>query len=206
MSREQIGQWFDAFWSWFLDGVDGLLGLAITLVDATTADHLEGAAVMAVILLGPSLAIGLLGGFWQGLRIEWRRYQGQPRVIDGDTLEIRSERIRLFGIDAPELGQPWWDADGREADAGEAAREALAALVEGRRLAVKVLREDRYRRSIAIVKVDGQDVARSLVSRGWAFASPGSSRYRRTENAARRRKRGLWKGEVNMPWDFRAAA
>jgi len=140
------------------------------------------------------------------LRIEWRHYRGRPRVIDGDTLEIRGERIRLFGVDAPEGGQPWWDEDGREQDAGRSSSDALATLVEGKRLAVKVLREDQYQRSVAIVKVDGRDVARSLVSQGWAFASPGSSRYRRAENAARRRRRAFWRGEVTMPWDYRAAA
>ena len=206
MSLEQIERWLGWLWAWIEDGAFTLLDLLLRLVDGTTADHLEGAAVMATILLGPSLAVGLMRGFWEGLRIEWRHYQGRPRVVDGDTLEIRGERIRLFGVDAPELGQPWWDQDGRERDAGETSRDALSDLVDGRRLAVKVLREDQYRRSIAIVKVDGRDVARSLVSRGWAFASPGSSRYRRTENAARRRHRGFWRGEVTMPWDFRAAA
>jgi endonuclease YncB( thermonuclease family) len=138
--------------------------------------------------------------------MEWRQHQGKPRVVDGDTLELRGERIRLFGVDAPELGQPWWDDGGREQDAGQSARDALAMLVQGKRLAVTVLREDQYRRSVAIVKVDGRDVARLLVSQGWAFAAPGSSRYRRTENAARRRRRGFWQGDVMMPWDFRAAA
>ena len=205
VSMEQIGEWLGALRSLVLDIAHDLVGLAGKMVDATTTDHLEGAAVMALILLGPSLAIGLLSGFWQGLRIEWRRYRGQPRVIDGDTFEIRGERIRLFGVDAPELGQPWWDEAGRQQDAGLSAKKVLAELVEGRRLVVKVLREDRYDRSIAIVKVDGRDIARSMVSQGFAFASPGSSRYRRTENSARRRGRGFWRGEVSMPWDYRAA-
>lgn len=128
VSMEQIGEWLGALRSLVLDMAQGLVGLARTIVDATTTDHLEGAAVMALILLGPSLAIGLLNGFWQGLRIEWRRYQGHPRVIDGDTFEIRGERIRLFGVDAPELGQPWWDEAGRQQDAGLSAKEALAEL------------------------------------------------------------------------------
>lgn len=203
---ERIRQELEAFWTLVLDGLDALVGLAIGIAAATTSDHLEGAAIVALILLGPSLAFGLIGGFWEGLRIEWRRYKGKPRVLDGDTIEIRGERIRLFGIDTPELGQPWWNKDGQEQDAGLSAREALVALIEGRRLSVKVLREDKYQRSLAIVKVDGRDVARSLVSRGWAFASPGSTRYRRTENGARRRRRGFWQGEVMMPWEFRAAA
>ncbi|MEM9441410.1 MAG: thermonuclease family protein [Pseudomonadota bacterium] len=203
---EMITQWLGTFGAYLSDVADAVLGLLIALVDATTADHLEGAAIMALLLLGPSLAIGLARGFWEGLRIEWRRYRAQPRVIDGDTLDIRGERIRLFGIDTPELGQPWWDDQGKEHDAGSSAREALTSLVDGKRLSVKVLREDKYRRSLAIVKVDGRDVARSLVSQGWAFASPGSARYRRTENAARRRRRGFWRGDVMMPWEFRAAA
>ncbi len=203
---ERIRQWLEALGVFLTDGIDLMLRLLSSLIDATTADHLVGAAVMALILLGPSLALGLAGGFWEGLRIEWRRYRGQPRVIDGDTLDIRGERIRLFGIDTPELGQPWWDKDGNEHDAGVSARDALASLIDGKRLSVKVLREDKYRRSLAIVKVDGRDIARSLVRRGWAFASPGSTRYRRTENAARRRRRGFWRGEVMMPWEFRAAA
>jgi len=206
VAMEQISQGLGTVWSRILDGAESLLSLAIAFVDATTADHLEGAALMALLLLGPSLAIGLINGFWQGLRIEWRQYRGQPRVIDGDTLEIRGERIRLFGIDAPELGQPWWNTDGREQDAGQSARAALATLVEGKRLAVNVLREDQYRRSIAILKVDGRDIARLLVSQGWAFASPGSTRYRRTEQSARRRRRGFWQGDVTMPWDYRKAA
>ena len=203
---EQLGQGFDIAWSMILEGADHLLGLAIIVADAITADHLEGAAVMALVLLGPSLLIGLATGLWQGLRIEWRHYRGQPRVIDGDTLHVRGERIRLFGIDAPELGQPWWDEGGEEQDAGEVAKQALEGLIEGKRLAVKVLREDQYQRAIAIVKVDGKDVARALVSQGWAFASPGSARYRRTGLSARRRRRGFWRGDVTMPWDYRVAA
>ena len=37
---------------------------------------------------------------------------GKPRVIDGDTIEIAGERIRLHGIDAPESKQTCTDADG----------------------------------------------------------------------------------------------
>jgi endonuclease YncB( thermonuclease family) len=203
---ERIWQWLETIGISLADGAAIVLGLFSKVIEATTADHLEGAGVMALILLGPSLVMGLAGGFWEGLRIEWRRYRGLPRVIDGDTLDIRGERIRLFGIDTPELGQPWWDKEGKEHDAGISARDALTSLIEGKRVSVKVLREDKYQRSLAIVKVDGRDVARSLVSQGWAFASPGSARYRRTENAARRRRRGFWRGEVMMPWEFRAAA
>ena len=180
--------------------------MVLGIVRATTADHLEGAAVMAVILLGPPLVVGLVRGFWQGLRIEWSQYRGKPRVIDGDTLEVRGQRIRLFGVDAPELGQPWRDAKDAEHDAGNAAKAALSSLIEGKRITVKALHEDQYKRLVAVVKVNGRDVARSLVIQGWAFAAPGSKRYRRIGQSARRRRRGFWKGQITMPWDYRAPA
>lgn len=206
MTLDQIGQWFvtviGSLWNvglWLVD-------LAQTVARMVTSDHIEGASVMALVLLGPSLFIGLLSGFWEGLRIEWRHYRDLPLIIDDDTLDIRGERLRLFALDAPELGQPWWDEDGRDHDAGRLAKDVLKELVAGRRLSVRVLREDQYRRSIAIVRVDGRDIGRTLVSRGWAFAAPGSNRYKRAQASARRGKKGLWRGELEMPWDYRAAA
>ncbi len=198
----QLAEFSRFFWSgvlWLVDGVR-------PIVDGVTRDHLEGALVMTVIFLGPSLVVGLLSGFWHGLRIEWQHFRELPDVIDGDTIDIRGERIRLFAVDAPEMGQPWWDEDDQHQDAGRLAREVLATLVKGRKLSVRVLREDQYERSIAIVKVDGRDVGRSLVSLGYAFAAPGSDRYGRTQASAKRRKKGLWRGELQMPWDYRAAA
>lgn len=206
MTIDRIGELLQALWRYLLETALWLLDLLLKAVGYVTQDHVEGALVMAVIFLGPSLIIGLLTGFWQGLRLEWRQFRELPNVIDGDTIEIRGERIRLFAVDTPEMGQPWWSEDDKHQDAGRLAKEALERLVQGRRLSVRVLREDKYRRSIGIVKVDGRDVARKLVSRGWAFASPGSDRYRRVQLSAKRRKKGFWRGELQMPWDYRAAA
>lgn len=193
--RQVLEDAFFLLWQFFLQLTSGI-----------TQDHLEGALVMTVIFLGPSLVIGLLSGFWEGLRIEWQQFRERPRVIDGDTLEIRGERLRLFAVDTPEMGQPWWDEDGEHQDAGFLAKELLSKLVKGSRLSVRVLREDKYGRSLAIVKVNGRDVAKRLVSQGYAFASPGNNRYRRAHAAAKRGKKGFWRGDLQMPWDYRAAA
>ena len=53
----------------------------------------------ALLLLAPSVAVADI--------------TGKPRVIDGDTIEIAGERIRLHGIDAPESKQTCTDIDGK---------------------------------------------------------------------------------------------
>ncbi len=206
VSMEQLLDWLSAFGRWLLDGLIWLIDGIAMVSRHVTQDHIEGGLVIATAILGPSLLLALLRGLWEGLRIEWQEFRELPRVIDGDTIEVRGESIRLFAVDTPEMGQPWWDKDGTQQDAGVIAKEALEKLVDGKRLDIRVLREDKYRRSLAIVKIDGRDVGRKLVSQGYGFASPGSGRYSRTQASAKRRKRGFWKGEFQMPWDYRAVA
>ena len=35
-------------------------------------------------------------------------FKGEVRVIDGDEIEVAGKRVRLYGIEAPELGQTCW--------------------------------------------------------------------------------------------------
>lgn len=132
------------------------------------------------------------------------RWQGVvTHVTDGDSLWVRPsaggapQRIRLHGIDAPEICQ----ADGPEA------RAALQRLIEGRELQLQVLRVDDYGRPIARVTVQGVDVARALVREGHAWSyrwrrSPGP--YAQEEAEARGAGRGLFAArEPQRPYDFR---
>lgn len=88
---------------------------------------------------------------------------GTPTVVDGDTLRLGASRIRLFGIDAPERGQPCFD--GRPL----LATEFLRGLVSGRILRCREEDVDRYRRVVATCEADGVDVARQLVRHGHAI-------------------------------------
>ena len=90
---------------------------------------------------------------------------GEARVVDGATLHIGDSRIRLFGIDAPERGQPCFD--GRPC--GLLATEFLRGLVSGRILRCREEDVDRYRRVVATCEADGVDVARQLVRHGHAI-------------------------------------
>lgn len=133
-----------------------------------------------------------------------RQIVGVASVIDGDTIEIHGERIRLFGIDAPEGGQPCHRTDGSQWRCGQHAALALQDHI-GRRLVACVQRDtDRYRRAVCQCRVGGEDIGAWLVAQGWAVAfTRYSSDYVTNELAARSARRGIWEGEFMMPWDWR---
>ncbi len=125
-----------------------------------------------------------------------RTVSGVPTVIDGDTIEVARQRIRLRGIDAFELGQSC-RRQGKEYDCGAEARAALVKLMSGRTAECRGRTFDRYRRLVAVCG----ELNASLVSTGWAIAY---GDFEREENAARRAKRGAWQGEFASPADWRA--
>ena len=128
---------------------------------------------------------------------------GAARVVDGDTLEVRGTRVRLHGIDAPESKQRC-RAGGRTWSCGREATRALIQRIGARPVACEARDRDRYGRVVAVCRVGGADVNAWMAAQGWAFAYRKYSRdYIGEETAARAAKRGVWRGEVVAPWDWR---
>ena len=128
---------------------------------------------------------------------------GRARVIDGDTIEVGSVRIRLFGVDAPESAQSCLEGS-RRWPCGEQATRALVGRIDGESVACEERDRDRYGRVVAVCRHRAQDVNAWLVREGWALA------YRRYSTAyvgeqadAKAAKRGVWRGEFVPPWDWR---
>ena len=91
---------------------------------------------------------------------------GHPEILDGDTLRFGrlGERVRLEGVDAPESTQLCLDAAGMRYGCGQAAREALKALVGSRPVRCEGSQRGRYGRLIAVCfDADGTDVNGSSV-------------------------------------------
>lgn len=129
---------------------------------------------------------------------------GRARAVDGDTLEVAGQKVRLFGIDAPELDQ-LCDRGGRRWACGAAARDALAGIVGRQRLACAVQDIDRYGRSVAVCSAGGEDVAALMVRQGMAIAYRRySGRYANAEAAARAEGIGLWTSTYIQPEQYRA--
>lgn len=128
---------------------------------------------------------------------------GSARIIDGDTLDVRGSRVRLHGIDAPESAQRC-RSGGRFWSCGHEATRALSRRIGSRPVACEERDRDRYGRSVAVCWVGGEDVNAWMVAEGWAFAyRKYSMRYVAEEMAAKSAKRGVWRGDVVAPWDWR---
>jgi len=124
-----------------------------------------------------------------------------PNVIDGDTLRMGSRTIRLHGIDAPESLQTC--ADGWRA--GQAARAALARLVAAGTPLCEHATTDVYGRTVAVCRVNGEDIGAAMVRKGmaWAYLEY-SGRYLPEELLARWERAGVHGRSCMRPSDWRA--
>lgn len=85
-------------------------------------------------------------------------------IVDGDTIWVNGEKIRLQGFNAPEMN----GSCEQERRLAVKARDELRRAINGRSLAIERNGQDRYGRTLATVRVDGRDVADELIDRGLA--------------------------------------
>ena len=129
---------------------------------------------------------------------------GKPRVIDGDTIYIGDTKIRLHGIDAPEMKQTCRTSKGKEQMCGVLAKQALERLVKGQDVTCKGDTRDRYKRLIAVCYVGQLNINEQMVADGWALAYRRySTDYVRAETLAKSRREGMWRTEFVPPWKWR---
>ena len=137
----------------------------------------------------------------------------QARVVevkDGDTIVVVRGNdtldlitIRLYGIDAPEDGQPY----------GKQAARALRKMVGKKVVEVEVMQKrDRYKRVVGVVRHKGEDVGRKLLADGWAWVDYRHCKPSRlcrgywveVRRAQQKGSEGLWKSALSVPpWEWR---
>ncbi len=127
------------------------------------------------------------------------------RVVDGDSLRSGKLKIRLFGIDAPELNQKCEADDGSSWPCGLAAQDAMRDLASSApQLSCHLRDVDRYGRLVMQCFANGYDIAGALVDQGLALAYRDfSTAYVYNETRAAAAKRGLWQGHFSSPWEWR---
>lgn len=130
---------------------------------------------------------------------------GPARVIDGDTIVVAGTRVRLFGIDAPELRQRCRRWYWRSYRCGRDAAVVLARLTRGHAVECQPRGHDGHRRTLATCATDSGDLGAEMVRRGWAldYTRYSAGRYSAEQEAARVERRGLWAGRFNSPEQWR---
>ena len=147
----------------------------------------------------------MITGVTVGASAQSRSLNGTARVVDGDTIEVSGEKVRLHGIDAPEINQGCLLPSGQAYRCGEDAKVVLETIIGGARVACEVLDTDRYQRSIGRCFAGHVDVGEEMVKRGFALAYRRySTDYVLTEIDARNKGAGIWSSRFTPPWDFRA--
>lgn len=134
------------------------------------------------------------------------RVRGVAKLLDGDTISIGGQAVRLLHIDAPETDQVCTDNRGRAYLCGKEAADYLRKLMRGREVTCAGAEYDRYDRLLGICRTRHVDLNREMVNAGLAVRyNPETSAYLKEELAAAKAPRGVWRGTFTQPKDHRAA-
>ena len=125
---------------------------------------------------------------------------GTVRVVDGDSLVLQGEEIRLQGIDAPEFTQACRRVDGSSYDCGRAARRHLLTLLKNGKVVCRGWEKDKYQRLLAHCSAGEVQLNRQMVLDGWAVAF---GEYLVEEQKANAARKGLWNGDFQNPAEWR---
>lgn len=126
------------------------------------------------------------------------------KVVDGDSLEIGKNRIRLLGIDSPEYKQDCFNAQHKSYSCGIKAARYMQKLVSDGDLRCEVKSRDRYERSLCVCYAGDVEINAEMVRAGWAVAyRDDEGRYQKLEQSAQKQKKGIWQGKFMRPEFYR---
>ena len=129
------------------------------------------------------------------------------RVVDGDTIDVlyseKVRRVRLQGIDSPELDQPF----------GQQATAYLSSLIQDKEVSIFYESYDSYGRLLGKIFVDGYDVNLRMIKHGFAWwyryyrdqlSLEDQALYESAETYSKSLKLGLWQSENPInPYEWR---
>ena len=143
---------------------------------------------------------------------ELKEIKGYAKIIDGDTIKINSNKIRLHGIDAPETKQKckkerlksfFFSLD-IDYPCGKISTNNLIRKVNNQIIKCYIKDIDRYKRFIGECYKENTNLNAWLVKNGYAVAyRKYSKKYISNEIYAKKNELGVWQGEFDMPWDYR---
>ena len=129
--------------------------------------------------------------------------EGKAKIIDGDTIHIEKNKIRLHGIDAPEIDQTC-TIKNKEWNCGIESSVELKKLILDNNISCVVNDIDKYNRYIAECFINNNNINKHMVRNGWAIAYRYYSLdFVEDEKLAEKDKIGLWQGKFQEPYLYR---
>tara|TARA_A100001015_G_scaffold104893_1_gene116405 strand:- start:1383 stop:1874 length:492 start_codon:yes stop_codon:yes gene_type:complete len=144
--------------------------------------------------------------------IQASEIEGFPKIVDGDTIHIDSYKIRLEGIDAPEIKQKckkpfikiMFFNFQKDYYCGQLSKNKLTKKIGNKSVKCILLGKDRYKRYLAQCFKGNINLNKWMVRNGYAVAYRRYSKlYISDENFAKEEKLGLWKGTFVKPEKWR---
>ncbi len=140
-------------------------------------------------------------------------FSGTATAVDGSSLDIKSNRFRIWGIDTPERGA-WCYSFNKRWKPMEDSTIALRSCIQGKTVTCRIQRVERsWFRQVHTAECwtnDGQDVGECMIRAGWAsdYTCYSGGYYRDLETEARNKALGLWECDNGPPtkrWGRRGA-
>ncbi|MBO81418.1 MAG: hypothetical protein CL801_08370 [Citromicrobium sp.] len=135
-----------------------------------------------------------------------------PQATDGDTIRAQQGPVRLVGVDAPELAQQGWDAQGQPVPIGEQSQAFLAdSLTRGASVVGPSFGQS-FGRTVAPVELGGEDAGRMILQAGQGFAAPEyladdpqrRAEYVQDDRLSRMNRQGVHGVVTQAPKEYRA--
>ena len=119
--------------------------------------------------------------------------KGKARIIDGDTIAIKYEKIRFGGINSPERNEIGYKL---------AKDKLIEKIANSIVTCVREKNKDKYRRTVAECFVNGENLSSFMVKRGYAcdYVYYSKGKYAKEQKYAQDNKLGVWKMQYNTSW------
>jgi len=141
--------------------------------------------------------------FFNNIILYAKTIVGEAKVIDGDTIHINQNKIRLHGIDAPERNQICI-IENKNWLCGKESTYELKRIINSQIVKCITKDIDKYKRYVAICYINDLNINQTMIRKGWAIAYRYYSKdYIKDEDYARINKAGIWKSKFDEPYKFR---
>ena len=135
-----------------------------------------------------------------------KNFSGKTSVIDGDSLKVGRNEVRLFGLDAPEYHQTCFDEKNQEYACGQISRDFLVDLAQKRNVQCIYAEKDKYDRFLSKCFVGDVSINEELVKNGMAVIynfTESDDKMDALEASAKKQKLGIWRGAFQLPKEYR---